>query len=314
MTPREKIVIICPNEELTKSWKQAFEESAPDIEVQIYPDDTEREKTQFILTFQPPKDVFKEYPNLKVIASMAAGINHLTEANKIPKNVVVTKANDPMHKGDIAHFVLALALSQMRRLPLYMQQKTEANWEPHPYLRPEDTTVGIMGVGAIGQIIGKLMLKNDFKVTGWSRSKKHLEGIATFHGQKQKGVFLKTADILICALPLTEETENILNAEAFGQLPKEAYLINIGRGDQLVEEDLTNAIEKGHLSGAALDVFREEPLPKNHPFWKNKKIFITPHTAGNVHPESAVKKVIKNYKAMKNDEDLVDVVDLERGY
>ena len=115
-------------------------------------------------------------------------------------------------------------------------------------------------------------------------------------------------------MPLTDETEGILNTEVFENLPKGAYLINIGRGQQLVEKDLLTAIENGQLAGAALDVFRDEPLPKNHPFWKNEKIMITPHTAGNVHPESAVKTILSNYKAMKNGEKLVDTVDMNRGY
>lgn len=314
MLATDKIVIICPNEKLIEDWKNALAESAPNIKIEIYPDDTERENTEFVLAFRAPEDAFEKYPNLKVVASMSAGINHITKKHKLSKDVIVTKANDPMHKGDIADFVLTLALSYMRRLPVYFRQKKQAKWESHSYLRPEETTIGIMGIGSIGETVGKLMLKNDFKVSGWSRSEKHIDNIKTFHGDSQRADFLNTADILICTLPLTKETEGILNTKVFDQLPKGAYLINIGRGQQLVEADLSTAIKNGQLAGAALDVFSDEPLSKDHPFWKNEKIIITPHTAGNVHPESAVKKILSNYKAMKNGEELVDVVDLERGY
>ncbi len=312
--PTDKIVIICSDAKLITDWKNALTESAPNIKVEIYPNDTEREKTEFVLTFRPPENAFENYPNLKVIASMAAGINHITDNHKLPENIIITKANDTLHKGDIADFVLALTLSYMRRLPVYFQQKQQAVWESHPYQRPEETTIGIMGIGSIGKTIGKLMLKNNFKVTGWSRSEKNIDHIKAFHGDDQRNDFLKTADILICSLPLTEETEGILNTKVFEKLPKGAYLINIGRGQQLVEEDLLTAIENGNLAGAALDVFRNEPLPKDHPFWKNEKIMITPHTAGNVHPESAVEKILLNYIAMKNGEELVDVVNVGRGY
>ena len=314
MKSTDKIVIICSDENIVQEWKNAISQQAPNIAVEIYPNDTEREKTQFVLTFIPPENAFENYPNLKVIASMAAGVNHISKNNKIPENVSITKVNDHMHHSDMADFVLALTLSYMRRLPVYAQQKQEAVWQAYDYQRPQETTVGIMGIGAIGQAIGKLLLKNNFKVTGWSRSEKHIDQIKTFHGNNQRNEFLKTADILVCTLPLTEETESILNTEVFNSLPKNAYLINVGRGNQLVEADLLTAIENGHLAGAALDVFREEPLPKNHPFWKNKQITITPHTAGSVRPESAVEKVLQNYKAMKNDEKLVDVVDLAIGY
>ena len=314
MSQIDKIVIISSVEKLIESWKKAMAEIAPKITVEVYPNDTTREKTEFIIAFRAPENAFVNYPNLKVIASMAAGINHITENHEVPKDVIITKANNPQHKGDIADFVLALTLSYMRRLPIYLNQKNQELWESHPYQRPQETTIGIMGIGSIGQTIGKLMLRNDFKVIGWSRSEKHLDQIKSFYGESQRNDFLKTVDILICTLPLTDETEGILNTEVFENLPKGAYLINIGRGQQLVEKDLLTAIENGQLAGAALDVFRDEPLPKNHPFWKNEKIMITPHTAGNVHPESAVKTILSNYKAMKNGEKLVDTVDMNRGY
>lgn len=314
MNTPDKMVIICDHEETVEDWKTVLADHAPHITVEIYPKDTEREKTQFVLVFNPPENAFQKYPNLKVIASMAAGINHITKNNKIPKSVSVTKVNDPKHHNDMADFVLALTLSHLRRLPEYFHQKTQVLWETHPYQRPEETTIGIMGIGAIGKAVGTVLLKNDFKVTGWSRSKKDIDHIKTFHGKDQRNEFLKTADILVCTLPLTTDTEDILNREVFNTLSKGAYLINIGRGKQLVESDLLMAIENGQLAGAALDVFREEPLPRNHPFWKNERIMITPHTAGTVTPESAVKKLVFNYKAMKTGEKLVDVVDIGKGY
>lgn len=312
--PTDKIVIICSHEKISAEWKKALIDQAPHFSVEVYPNDTTREKTQFVLTFLPPENAFQNYPNLKVIASMAAGINHITRHHEIPKDVSITKVNDPTHHADMADFVLALTLSYMRRLPIYFQQKEQAVWQDHDYQRPQETTVGIMGIGAIGKAVGKLLVKNNFKVTGWSRSEKHIDHIKTFHGNSQRIDFLKTADILVCTLPLTKETESILNTEVFDNLPQGAYLINVGRGNQLVEADLLSAIENGQLAGAAVDVFREEPLPKNHPFWKNEKIMITPHTAGSVRAESAVEKVLRNYKAMKNGEKLVDVVDVRKGY
>lgn len=314
MNSTDKIVIICSDENTVKDWKNAITHQAPNMTVEVYPNDTEREQTQFVLAFRPPENAFQNFPNLKVIASMAAGINHITKNHHIPENVTITKVNDHMHHRDMADFVLALTLSYMRKLPIYFQQKEAAEWQAHDYQRPHETTIGIMGIGAIGKAIGELMLKNNFKVTGWSRSEKHIDQIKTFHGENQRNDFLKTADILVCTLPLTKETEGILNTEVFDNLPQGAYLINVGRGKQLVEADLVTAIENGQLAGAALDVFREEPLPKDHPFWKNEHIMITPHTAGSVSPASAVAKVLQNYKAMKNGESLVDVVNVNKGY
>src|SRR5699024_2914758 len=118
----------------------------------------------------------------------------------------------------------------------------------------------------------------------------------------------------VCVLPLTDETTGILNTSVFEQLPEGAYVINVGRGKELIDEDLIRAIDSGHLSGAALDVFQPEPLPKEHPFWEHPKIMITPHTAGNTHPFKAVKDVLYNYQAMKNDEPLMHTVNRKKGY
>lgn len=313
-TMKEKITIICPVERFAKSWTEAVRKQVPDFEIQIYPNDTNRDSVEFVMAFNPPRGVFALYPNLKVVASMGAGVRIILTDPSLPKNVIVTKIVQPMQQRDMADFVLALTLSYLRNLPIFFYQQQEKIWKHHPFKRPEETTVGIMGIGTIGRAIGELLVKNSFKVTGWSRSPKEIDNIRTYYGNDQKDEFLHTAEVLVCILPLTDQTEGILNTETFNQLPNGAYLINVARGGHLVERDLLNALETRQLSGAALDVFREEPLPANHPFWTNRKIFISPHNAGNTHPDVAFQKVLQNYYAMKKGERLIDVVDREKGY
>jgi len=198
-------------------------------------------------------------------------------------------------------------------MPLYFQHQQEKIWNRQTYQRPEEVIVGILGFGNIGQAIGKLLLKNDFKVRGWSKSKKEVEGIKSFT-ENELDDFLSETTILVCMLPHTPSTENILNNSLFEKLTKGAYLINVGRGAHLVEEDLLTAIENGQLSGAALDVFKEEPLPKEHAFWDNQKITITPHTASITNPKTIVPTMLENFERMKNGEELINEVDLEKGY
>lgn len=310
----DKIVIIRSENTRISAWVDALKENKPDLDVQVYPDDTEREKTEFVLVWNPPLGVFKKYPNLKVIASMGAGINHITKDPELPKNVKITKVNDPLLRKDLAVYVLATALDHLRNFNLFKKQQANRVWNREAYQRPEDTVVGILGLGAIGQEIGQFLVKNGFSVTGWSRSPKNLDGITSFHGPEQKDEFLKTAGILVCMLPLTEETRGILNTDLFEKLPQNAYLINVGRGGHLVEKDLSAALKNEKLSGAALDVFQEEPLPEDHPFWTNEKIQITPHTASVTDPKSVSKTVLKNLQRLKNGEDLEDVIDVSRGY
>lgn len=314
MSKKDKIVIICPHPRFTISWVEALREKAPDFEIEAYPDDTNREETEFVMTFNPPDDVFDKYPNLKVVASMGAGVRSIIGCPSLPKGVQVTKIVQKEHQEDMAQFVLALSLSHIRQLPLYRQYQSQELWKPRSYKRTDETTVGIMGLGAIGQVIGKLLVKNGFRVTGWSKSKKEVEGIKSFYGQDQRKDFLNTAEILVCILPLTPETHGILNREVFADLPKGAYLINIGRGAQLNEQDLLDALQDEQLSGATLDVFETEPLPKGHPFWQHDQIRITPHIAGNSHPKLAAVDVLANYQAMKKGTQLIHTIDLNKGY
>ncbi|MBW2962121.1 2-hydroxyacid dehydrogenase [Mesonia aestuariivivens] len=307
-----KIVLICPERNDVSKWVETFKKENESLTIEVYPEDTDREKTEFVATWNPPADAFEKFPNLKVIASMAAGVKHIT-SKEIPKNVKVTRVKDDYLNYDLSYFVLNSILNYLRNMPLYFQHQEEKTWNRQAYKRPKDTTVGILGFGNIGQAIGKVLHKNDFEVLGWSRSKKEVEGITTYE-EPQLDEFLAKVEVLVCMLPHTPATENILNKKLFQQLPKGAYLINVGRGAHLQEEDFLAALASGQLSGAALDVFKTEPLPKEHSFWNHDKITITPHTASITNPKTIVPKMIENYNRMKNNETLKDEVDLQKGY
>ena len=186
--------------------------------------------------------------------------------------------------------------------------------EPSTYQRPEELQIGIMGLGVLGIAAAEILRKNGFGVCGWSKSAKNLSGIKTFHGSEQLDEFLKQSNILVCLLPLTSETKNILNKDLFKKLPEDAYLINVARGEHLVEEDLLEVISNGHLSGASLDVFTQEPLPEEHPFRKNGKIKITPHIASVTSAARVAPQIAENYFRMKAGKPLKNVVDREKEY
>lgn len=171
-----------------------------------------------------------------------------------------------------------------------------------------------MGFGEIGQYVARKLSDFGFKVYAWNRSRKQTGHIQVYSGRDELDEFLKKANILVCMLPLTPETENILNARNFSQLPSNAYLISVARGGHLVDEDLLSALDSGRLSGALLDVFREEPLPKQHPFRLNGKITLTPHIASVTNPVSASAQIVENYRRALNNEPLLNLVDLDRGY
>ncbi|TQD39817.1 2-hydroxyacid dehydrogenase [Haloflavibacter putidus] len=309
----KKIVIIAPNRDVD-AWVEALKQQDEKLQVEVYPQDTQREKTEFILTWNPPREVFQNYPNLKVVASMGAGVKHIFNNSTIAENVVVTKVEDKQLEKDLGIFVLTSCLNHLRDISFYYTKQQESEWKPIKYVRPEETCVGILGFGTIGQAVGETLYKSDFKVIGYANSNKNHKNIKTFVGKDAFTEFLQQCDILVCLLPLTKETQGILSASLFKQLKKGAYLINVGRGAHLKENDLLEAINNQQLSGAALDVFQEEPLPQEHIFWSHPKITITPHIASVTHPKRVSKQIVENYDRMQSEEKILYQIDKQKGY
>jgi glyoxylate/hydroxypyruvate reductase A len=292
-------------------WIDALKQQEPDLEIEVYPEVKHPEKVEFVLTWNHPQGAFSQFPNLKVIASMGAGIDHIINDPDIPKEVEITRVIDEQLTKDMSVFVLSLCLEYLRNLSFHHCSK---NWEPSPYKRPEDLQVGIMGLGVLGVAAAEKLIRNKFNVNGWRKTRKDILGVNTYYGEDQLEEFLKNSNILVCLLPLTSETENILNRDLFQKLPKDAYLINVARGNHLVEEDLLDMINSGHLSGASLDVFRQEPLPQEHPFWRNEKIRISPHIASVTNPDTVVPQLLENFHNMKNNSPLINLVSREKEY
>ena len=294
-----------------KAWTKALKEYDPQLEIEVFPEVQNPEEVDFVLSWKHPHGIFKEYPSLKVIASMGAGIDHIIEDPNIPEGIKITRVIDEQLTKDMGVFVLALVLEQLRNLS---QHYCSTEWKSKKYGRPEDVQVGIMGLGELGKAAAKKLRENGFKVAGWSNSPKEIEGVDSYYGNGQLEDFLKETNFLVCLLPLTSETENILNKRLFQKLPKDAYVINVARGGHLVEEDLLEMIKSAHLSGASLDVFRKEPLPENHPFWNEEKIKISPHIASVTHPSSVVPQLVENYRRLKNGKELKNVVSRTKEY
>lgn len=304
------IMIVSPGRN-PEAWIKALKAQDKDLEIEVFPDIKVPEEVEYALSWKHPHGIFQQFPNLKVIASMGAGIDHVTEDREIAKQIKITRVIDEQLTKDMSLFVLSLVLEHLRNLSFH---HCSGAWEPKKYLRPEDVNIGIMGVGVLGTAAAEKLINNGFNVLGWSKNPKKVLGQTTYHGDEQLEEFLAQSNILICLLPLTSETENMLKEDLFQKLPKGSYLINVARGNHLVEEDLLKMLDSEHLSGAALDVFRQEPLPETHPFWKNKKIKITPHIASVTHPKSVVPQILENYERMKQGLDLKNLVDRMKGY
>ena len=269
----------------------------------------------YTLSFRPPFGLFKSLPNLKAIFSLGAGVDAFLADPDFPKAVPLVRFVDPQLSGEMAQYVVMHTLLQHRHQREFDIAQAQAKWAQRVLPRKTaDTRIGILGLGEIGTVAGERLRDLGFPVSGWSRSRKTVDGIESHAGESEFAAFLGHSDFLICLLPLTKETRGILNAKTFAMLPQGAYVINVARGGHLVESDLIAAIDSGHLSGATLDVFETEPLPADNPIWKHPKIIATPHIAAITSPLAATRSILGGIAALERGDAPVNVVDMNRGY
>ena len=215
----------------------------------------------------------------------------------------------------MSEYVAMHALIIHRHQRFFDDAQREHQWRQRMLTRnARDIRIGILGLGTIGNLIAERLLTFEFQLSGWSRDRKNAPGIKSFAGDEELTAFLGQCDILVCVLPLTPQTRGILNAELFAQLPKGAAVINVARGQHLVEEALIAALDSGHLSAAVMDVFQTEPLPDDSPIWRHPKITATPHIAGITAPASALAYVEDCVRRAESGEPLDHVIDLDKGY
>ncbi|MGB3150488.1 MAG: glyoxylate/hydroxypyruvate reductase A [Maribacter sp.] len=295
-------------------WKKALLKAKPSLKVYGYLEEHPREDVTMALIWKHPRGSLSIYPNLKCIASAGAGVDYIFEDDTAPKDIPITRIVDPYLASDMSEHVLAAVLAHIKNLNAYKLNQVAGIWKPMDYKRIKDLTIGIMGLGELGALTGSDLVKFGFKVQGWSRSTKNIDGVRAFSGKSGLAPFLNTTDILICLLPLTPETTGVLNKTLFEKLPKEAYVINVARGGHLVDKDLVHALDDGHLSGACLDVYHQEPLPTSHPFWKHPKIHMTPHYASVSDTASVMPQIIENYQRLGKGISLLNEVDRKKGY
>ncbi|MBN2236258.1 MAG: glyoxylate/hydroxypyruvate reductase A [Bacteroidales bacterium] len=307
------LLILSPTRE-TDTWLQALQEEDPKIPIFVYPENIDNESVEFVLAWNHPYGSLKNYPNLKCISSMGAGVDYLLKDPELPEQVLLTRIVDPELSKTMFEFILAMVMNHLRGLTHFKQSQANQKWEPAAYQRIEDIRIGIMGLGVIGSYVAKRLIGMGFRVNGWAQSPKPNCKATVYSGSNELETFLNSTEILICLLPSTPSTHGLLNKETLAMLPKGASLINVARGDILVERDLIDLLDNEQLSLASLDVFQQEPLPNNHPFWKHKKIDITPHVASLTNPKTVAPQIVENYWRMKKGQELMHSVSRKKGY
>ena len=312
-----KVLFYVPHSDAA-AWLHDFARALPEADLREWqPNDTA--PADFAVVWRPPREMLAGRDDLLAVFNLGAGVDAILALERahpgtLPRNVHVVRLEDTGMAPQMAEYVTHAVLRYMRRFDEYARLQAEHRWrvlEPHPR---ETFTVGVLGLGVLGAHVARTLAALGVPVRGYSRSAKQIEGVQTYAGEAQFDAFLDDVKVLVNLLPHTPDTNDVLNARTFGKLAHGAYLVNVARGAHLVEQDLLDAIQHGQLAGATLDVFHEEPLLPDHPFWREPRITITPHISALTLREDSVAQVSHKIQALLRGEPISGVVDLARGY
>jgi len=265
------------------------------------------------VVWQPPQAFFDEQTQLKAIFNIGAGVDALLRL-RLPPGATVVRLEDAGMAVQMAEYVCQAVIRHFRDLEAYAADMRAGHWTFYPPRQRADFAVGVLGLGVLGARVAQALTTFDFLVNGWSRSPKNLPGVRPFTGQAEFHSFLAASRVLVNLLPLTPETTDLLNHDALSRLQPGGYLINVARGAHVVDDDLLALIRSGHLAGATLDVFRTEPLPADHPFWREPRITLTPHTSARTLAQTSIAQIVAKVVALQAGQALTGVVDVARGY
>jgi glyoxylate/hydroxypyruvate reductase A len=312
-----KILFYMPHADAA-AWLHDFARALPDADLREWqPGDTA--PADFAVVWRPPRDMLAGRDGLRAIFNLGAGVDAILaleheHPGTLPRHAQLIRLEDGGMAPQMAEYVAHAVLRYLRRFDEYQTLQNERRWhalEPHPR---ESFTVGILGLGVLGAHVAQTVAAFGMPVRGYSRSARQIDGVTTFAGEAQFDAFLDGVKVLVNLLPHTPGTRGVLNAEVFAKLARGAYLINVARGGHLIEQDLLDALASGQLAAATLDVFREEPLPADHPFWNEPRITITPHISALTLRSESVEQVARKINALVRGESVSGVVNLERGY
>lgn len=307
-------VTFCCLDTNAQPWLEGLQAALPGAAVELWSAGVAL--SDYAVVWTPPQLFFDQQIALRGVFNIGAGVDALMKL-QLPAGVPVVRLDDAGMSVQMAEYVCHAVIRHFREFDAYEADVAEGKWSYRKPRQRADFPVGVMGLGVLGERVALSLKQFDFPVLGWSRSAKTVDGVQCFSGDIGFNDFLAATRILVCLLPLTPDTENIMRRENLSRLLPGAYVINVARGGHLVDDDLVALIDSGALAGATLDVFRQEPLPASHPFWKHPKIMVTPHTSARTLREESIVQIAGKIQALHRGAPIVSiagVVDLNKGY
>ena len=304
-------ITLCCTDTKVEPWLQGLQAALPGADITVWQPGAPQ--ADYAVVWAPPQQFLDEQPGLRALLNIGAGVDALLRLH-IPPGCRVVRIDDGGMAVQMAEYVCHAVVRHFRELDAYEADMRAGRWG---FRRPRERAefpVGVMGLGVLGERVARALAHFEFPVNGWSRSAKALDGIRAYSGAEGFHDFLAASRVLVNLLPLTPETQDIINRETLSRLQPGAYVVNVARGAHLVEQDLLALIDSGHVAGATLDVFRTEPLPAGHPFWTHPKITVTPHTSARTMREESIAQIARKMAALQRGEPVPGTVDLARGY
>lgn len=295
-------------------WRPALEAALPGERFVMQADDGPRDAIDVAIVANPPPGALAGLPRLALIQSLWAGVDRLLDDATLPAAVPVARMVDPAMNAAMAETALWAVLGLHRGYFRYQQLQREARWEPHGQRRADELVVAVLGLGEMGATGARRIATLGYRVIGWSRGARAIDGIETRAGFDALPGVLAQADVIVNLLPLTAETRNLFDAARFAQMKSGCGFVNLARGAHVVEDDLVAALDSGRVAHAVLDVFRREPLPAAHGFWRHPQVTVLPHAAAQTDARSAAAVAAANVRALRAGQPLAHTVDRARGY
>ena len=304
-------ISFCCTDTKAEPWLEGLRAAFPDTTVEVWAPGAPQ--ADYAVVWAPPQQFLDEQTGLKALFNIGAGVDALLQL-QLPPGVKVVRLDDAGMSVQMAEYVCHAVIRHFRELDGYEADMAQGKWS---FRRPRsrmDYPVGVLGLGVLGERVARALRLFEFPVHGWSRSDKTIEGVVTHHGDDGLDRFLSSSRVLVNLLPLTQDTRDVLNRDTLSRLRRGGYVINVARGAHLVDQDLIDLIDSGHLAGAMLDVFRVEPLPQNHAFWTHPKITLTPHTSARTLRTESIAQIAGKIAALERGEAVAGIVDPVRGY
>ncbi|MBS1230912.1 MAG: D-isomer specific 2-hydroxyacid dehydrogenase NAD-binding [Proteobacteria bacterium] len=291
-----------------------FKDALPDWNVACWPDEVDADAVTHVAAWKPPAGFFRRFPKLEVVFVLGAGVDKFLQRDDLGEQVKIVRLADAGMAQQMTEYCLYGVLHYQRQMDVYLRQQHAGQWRPQPARSAKDVRVSILGPGQLGMQVAQNLAKMGYRVAGWSRQPRQLDGVDCVHGDAGLRSLLPATDVLFCVLPATPETRHLLDGVRLAWLPKDGAIINAGRGSLIDQDALLDHLDRGRLRFVLLDVFAEEPLGEGHPLWRHPRVLITPHVAADTVPAEAVGQIAANLRVFAKGLPVTGLVDRRRGY